>query len=79
MSKKYKVTAIGNAIIDIILEAGDDFLIKQNIKKGSMSLIDRHNSQELLNLKPIKITSGGSVANSICAMSLAGNKECFYR
>jgi adenosine kinase len=37
---RYDVLGLGNAIVDVITRADDDFLIKQGMRKGSMSLID---------------------------------------
>ena len=37
---RYDVLGIGNAIVDVIARAEDDFLIKQNMQKGGMALID---------------------------------------
>ena len=37
---KYDVLGIGNAIVDVIARAEDDFLVKQKMHKGGMALID---------------------------------------
>ncbi len=34
------VLAIGNAIVDVIATANDDFLTREGLPKGSMRLID---------------------------------------
>ena len=34
-----KVLGIGNAIIDVICKVDDDFIIKNNLTKGTMKLI----------------------------------------
>ena len=34
------VLGIGNAIVDVIARADDDFLVKQAMRKGAMALID---------------------------------------
>ena len=36
----YDVLGIGNAIVDVIARADDDFLVRQAMQKGAMSLID---------------------------------------
>ena len=54
MTKSYKVVGIGNAIIDILAYVDDEFLKKNNIKKGVMNLISSDRSKELL--KGIKIS-----------------------
>ena len=40
MSASYDVAAIGNAIVDVIAPASDDFLADEGLVKGSMALID---------------------------------------
>ncbi len=45
---RYDVLGIGNAIVDVIARAEDDFLIKQNMQKGSMALIDEGAGEEHL-------------------------------
>ena len=73
MTKSYKVVGIGNAIIDILTYVDDEFLKKNNIKKGVMNLISSDRSKELL--KKIKVTkkvAGGSAANTIVGLSQLG-------
>ncbi len=72
--KNKKIIGIGNAIIDIVCEIDDDFLAQNNLIKGSMSLINKELAQKLEKLQVVKITSGGSVANSIALIAqLQGN------
>ena len=40
MNKKFSVLGIGNAMVDIIIEADDAFLAMHGIQKGVMQLID---------------------------------------
>ena len=55
------VTTIGNAIVDIIAQCSDSYLIEQNIIKSSMNLIDEERSKSLYDyLEKPKIISGGS-------------------
>ena len=39
-SKRYDVLALGNAIVDVIATAEEDFLASHELVKGSMALID---------------------------------------
>ena len=43
-----KILGIGNAIVDVLTKVNDEFLIKNNLVKGSMKLI---NKSEFENLK----------------------------
>ena len=73
MTKSYKVVGIGNAIIDILAYVDDEFLKKNNIKKGVMNLISFDRSKELLKkIKVSKKVAGGSAANTIVGLSQLG-------
>ncbi len=74
-----KILGIGNAIVDVICKVEDDFISKNNLKKGLMKLIfDETEFNKLLNnLRIEKTISGGSVANSIVGLSQLGNNVGF--
>lgn len=72
-----KIIGIGNAIVDVLCKVDDKFLQEQNLIKGSMSLIDKVTAENLSKLKPEKITSGGSVGNTIAALGQLGVKTSF--
>lgn len=77
MSKKYFVTAIGNAIIDVLAFVEEEFLERHYLKKSSMTLIDKHHAMDLVSLKYEKISSGGSTANTVVALSAMGSSTAF--
>ena len=53
--KKYSVTAIGNAMLDLVCEVPEQFLSKERISKGVMNLVSRERSNNILKLvRPIK-------------------------
>ena len=55
MSKK--ILGIGNAIVDVFVKVDDDFLLKNNLTKGSMKLIEKQEFDSLkrqLRLKKLK-------------------------
>jgi len=72
-----KTIGIGNAIVDILCKVDEKFLTNHNLIKGSMSLIDEDTAQKLSELTPEKITSGGSVGNTIATMAQMGNYTGF--
>ena len=79
MTKSFQVVGIGNAIIDILAYVNDDFLVKNQIKKGVMNLINSERSNELF--KKISITkkvAGGSAANTIVGLSQLGIKTSYF-
>jgi sugar/nucleoside kinase (ribokinase family) len=72
-----KILGIGNAIVDVLCKVDDEFLAQNNLIKGSMCLIDEATAQKLSKLNSEKTTSGGSVGNSIAAISQLGGKTAF--
>jgi len=75
MTDTYDVLAIGNAIVDIIAKAEDNFLVEQDIVKGAMNLIDMDRAEALYDaMGPAIETSGGSAGNTAAGIaSLGGN------
>ncbi|MBC8130669.1 MAG: adenosine kinase [Rhizobiaceae bacterium] len=71
---EYDVLTIGNAIVDIIAQADDDFLIAQAVQKGGMTLIETARARQLYDaMGPAVETSGGSAANTVAGVvSLGG-------
>jgi len=76
--KKYKVTGIGNAIVDILANVEDDFLKEHNLTKGAMKIVNESDIEKLCScIKTLKKVSGGSAANTIAALSSLGNPVAF--
>ena len=76
--EKYNVTAIGNAIVDVLAKCDDEFLGKKGITKGAMNLVDEKRSNDLLNsIDQPQIISGGSAANTAVGLSMLGSKTNF--
>jgi fructokinase len=68
MSKK--ILGIGNAIVDVFVKVDNDFLIKNNLTKGSMKLIEKEEFESLKStIKIEKIEAGGSVANTMAGIA----------
>ena len=75
---RYDVLGIGNAIVDVIARAEDDFLIKQNMQKGGMALIDEDRAQAIYQaMGPATESSGGSAANTIAGVASFGARAAF--
>lgn len=74
----HDVCAIGNAIVDIISPCDDLFLDKQDIRKGSMTLIERDRARHLtaVAVEP-DMVSGGSAANTISGLVACGGRGAF--
>jgi len=65
-----KILGIGNAIVDVLAKVDDEFLVKNNLTKGSMKLIGKYEFENLeKNIKIEKVVAGGSVANSMAGIA----------
>jgi sugar/nucleoside kinase (ribokinase family) len=78
MTELYDVAAIGNAIVDVIAPATDEFLSQQAMDKGAMMLVDAVRSAALYAaMAPGLEASGGSAGNSIAGVASFGGKAAF--
>ncbi|MBX3533987.1 MAG: adenosine kinase [Xanthobacteraceae bacterium] len=77
-STRYDVIGIGNAIVDVLSHSDDDFLARQKMPKGSMSLIDEPRAEAIYNaMGPVIECSGGSAANTIVGVAMLGGSAAF--
>lgn len=68
-SPRFDLLGIGNAIVDVVAAAPDDFLSRHGMRKGGMALIDAATAEAIYAAMPPGMeSSGGSVANS-CAVA----------
>jgi len=75
---KFDVLGIGNAIVDVIARAEDDFLVRQNMHKGAMALIDEPRAEAIYDaMGPAVEISGGSAANTIVGVAGFGVRAAF--
>ena len=79
MPVKYDVVALGNAIMDVIAQVDDDFLVKHDIPKARTNLITPERCNYLYNALPASRieTSGGSAGNTIAGLMSLGGKAAF--
>jgi sugar/nucleoside kinase (ribokinase family) len=72
------VLCIGNAIVDVIANASDDFLTKEGLVKGSMRLIDAEEAERLYShMGPAHQVSGGSAGNTAAGIAALGGRAGF--
>ncbi len=79
-SKSVDVFGVGNAMVDILAMVEDDFVKKNDLSKGGMTLMDAEKQGHLLReLKhqSLELSSGGSAANTMIAIAQSGGKG-FY-
>ena len=75
---RYDVLGIGNAIVDVIARAEEDFLLVQGMRKGGMMLIDEARALAIYEaMGPAVETSGGSAANTIVGLASLGARAAF--
>lgn len=80
----FDVYGIGNALVDTEYEVTDDLLNDASLPKGQMTLIDRHEREQLITLlerehnhRVVKQAGGGSAANTLVAVAQFGGRG-FY-
>ncbi|HEX2538804.1 MAG TPA: adenosine kinase [Pseudolabrys sp.] len=77
-ASRYDVLGIGNAIVDVIARAEDDFLVAQGMHKGTMALIDEARAKAIYDaMGPATESSGGSAANTIAGVASFGARAAF--
>ena len=75
---RFDVLAIGNAIVDVISDAGEEFLASQGLDKGSMRLIDEREAVRLYAaMGPGREVSGGSAGNTAAGLAGMGIRTGF--
>jgi sugar/nucleoside kinase (ribokinase family) len=76
--KSLDVLCIGNAIVDVIAAADDDFLAREGLAKGSMRLIDAEEATRLYGrMGPGREISGGSAGNTAAGVAMLGGRAGF--
>ena len=76
---QYDVLCIGNAIVDIIARAEDDFLHANGIIKGAMNLIDADRARLLYErMGPAVEASGGSAGNTAAGVASFGGRAAYF-
>jgi sugar/nucleoside kinase (ribokinase family) len=76
--RKFDVTAIGNAIVDVLAKADDALLQEHKLPKGAMNLIDAETAEKLYSIMgPGVEASGGSAGNTISGIAALGGKAAY--
>ena len=69
------VVGVGNALVDVLSQAADAFLVAQGLSKGAMQLVDEARARELYAaMGPAVEMSGGSAANTIVGVASFGGR-----
>lgn len=72
------VVAVGNAIVDVLSETTDQFLVEHGLQKGTMALIDTERATALYDaMGPGVEASGGAAANTTAGVASLGGAAGF--
>jgi sugar/nucleoside kinase (ribokinase family) len=72
------VLTIGNAIVDVIADATDEFLAAQGLTKDSMRLVDAEEAKRLYDhMQPAREVSGGCAGNTAAGVAALGGRAGF--
>jgi sugar/nucleoside kinase (ribokinase family) len=78
MPQRIDVLTLGNAIVDVLAQTDDAFLLAQGVHKGAMQLIDEVRAEALYGaMGPATIVSGGSGANTAAGVASFGVRAGF--
>lgn len=78
MRQAYDVAGIGNAIVDVLAPVTDEFLIKHQIAKGVMTLVDEYRAGQLYDaFRETAEVAGGSAANTMAGIASLGGRALF--
>ena len=78
MTARFDVTAIGNAIVDVIAQCDDAFLAAEGLNKNSMQLVTQEHSASLYTRMGQALeTSGGSAGNTVAGIGSFGGRAAF--
>src|SRR5215510_10736187 len=74
----FDVVGIGNAIVDVIAHAEEDFLAREGLVKGTMALIDADRADALYHMMgPAIEASGGSAGNTLAGIASLGGAGAY--
>jgi sugar/nucleoside kinase (ribokinase family) len=77
-TKSLDVVGIGNAIVDVLVQAEDHVLDDHGLTKGTMALVDEQQAERLYAaVGPGLETSGGSAANTLAGIAQLGGRAGF--
>jgi sugar/nucleoside kinase (ribokinase family) len=78
VAPRFDVTAVGNAIVDVLAKADDALLAEHKLAKGAMSLIDAVDAERLYAVMgPGVEASGGSAANTVAGIAALGGRAAY--
>jgi sugar/nucleoside kinase (ribokinase family) len=74
----HDVVGIGNALVDVIAHASDEFLSEHELVKGAMTLVDAERAGIIYHALGSAVEmSGGSAANTMCGVASFGGRAAY--
>ena len=72
-----KITGIGSALVDILLQESEQFLAASGAQKGGMTLVDNEVIERILSKTSQKpaIVPGGSACNTLVGIGKIGYRD----
>ena len=78
MDERFDVVGIGNAIVDVLADATDEFLTARGLARGSMTLIAAEQAEALYaEMRDTVECSGGSAANTMAGLASLGGRAAY--
>ena len=75
---RFDVLTIGNALVDVLAFADDDFVARTGVEPGAMTMVDAARSDEIYaEMGPATETSGGSAANTASGVASFGGHAAY--
>ncbi len=75
---EFDVVGVGNALVDVLAHAGEQFLVDHGLVKGSMTLVETERALALYQALGGAIEmSGGSAANTVCGVASLGGRAAY--
>jgi sugar/nucleoside kinase (ribokinase family) len=73
------VVGIGNALVDVLSQESEAFLVAQGLTKGAMQLVDEARARALYTaMGPAVEVSGGSAANTMVGVASFGGRAHYF-
>ena len=75
---RFDVLTLGNALVDVLVHADDDFVARTGVEPGAMTMIDAARADEIYaEMGPAIEISGGSAANTAAGVASFGGKAAY--
>jgi sugar/nucleoside kinase (ribokinase family) len=75
---RFDVLTIGNALVDVLVHADDEFVARTGVEPGAMTMVDAARSDEIYaQMGPATEMSGGSAANTASGVASFGGRAAY--